>query len=192
MIEIVGTGVVYRNPKPFLRAVHAWHPSLVRLPAGDLLAAFDLGQGPESLDYRTYLARSHDEGRSWSAPVPLVRGGTGPGTTHSIRIGRVGDGTLVGFGGRYHRDDPEEGLVNRANLGYVRMDLVLTRSRDGGLTWSGPDAIDPPLVGPAFEVCHRVIELRDGRWLAPTSTWKGWDGQAPNGMKAVALVSRDQ
>ena len=52
--------------------------------------------------------------------------------------------------------------------------------------------MDPPLVGPAFEVCHHVVDLGDGRWLAPTATWKGWDGEAPNGMQAIALVSRDQ
>jgi hypothetical protein len=55
-----------------------------------------------------------------------------------------------------------------------------------------PQAIQPPLVGPSFEICHSILELPDGRWLAPMGTWKGWNGEAPNGMKAIALVSRDQ
>jgi hypothetical protein len=113
-------------------------------------------------------------------------------STHSVRLSRVGDGTVVAFGGRYYRDDPEEGLTNRANLGYVPMDLILLRSRDGGATWDGPTAIDPPLVGPGFETCHNIVELRDGRWLGPTATWKGWDGEAPNGHQAIALVSHDK
>jgi hypothetical protein len=184
-------GLVYRNPKPHLRAVHAWHPSLVRLDDGTLLAGFDLGQAVEALDYHTCLSRSRDEGRTWEAPRPLFHDSVARRSTHSVRLGRVGDGTVVGFGGRFYRDDPEEGLTNRANLGYVPMDLILLRSRDG-LSWDGPVTIVPPLVGPAFEVCHRVIELADGRWLAPTATWKGWDGAAPNGMKAIALVSYDQ
>ena len=58
--------------------------------------------------------------------------------------------------------------------------------------WSKPERLIPPLVGPAFEVAHGVIELQDGRWLWPTSTWKGWDGTAPNGMKAVGFVSHDR
>lgn len=91
-----------------------------------------------------------------------------------------------------YRDDPEQGLVNRENLGYVPMDLILLVSRDGGQSWEGPTTIQPPLVGPSFEICHPIVQLRDGRWLAPTSTLKGWDGQAPNGMNAVALVSHDQ
>jgi len=37
-----------------------------------------------------------------------------------------------------------------------------------------------------------VVHLSDGRLLAPTSTWRGWEGQAPGGMRAIALVSRDR
>lgn len=197
MIERVEEGLVYRNPKPYLRAIHAWHPSIAWLGGGELLAAFDLGQAVESLDYATYLARSHDLGRTWSAPERLFAetlfAETAPRrSTHSVRIGRMPDGTLVGFGGRYYRDDAEEGLVNRENLGYVPMDLILLASTDGGRSWSGPRVVAPPLAGPSFEICHRVIELADGRWLAPTSTWKGWNGEAPNGMQAIALVSHDR
>lgn len=192
MIARTETGLVYRNPKPYLRAVHAWHPSLAWLGNGELLAAFDLGEAVESLNYATYLSRSPDCGRTWSPPERLFKESLPRRSTHSVRIGRMADGMLVGFGGRYYRDDPEEGLVNRANLGYVPMDLILLNSADGGRTWRGPEVIAPPLVGPSFEICHRVIELIDGRWLAPTSTWRGWNGDAPNGMQAIALVSHDR
>jgi len=192
MIEVLGTGLVYRNPKPHLRAVHTWHPSLVLLDTGELLASFDLGQGAESLDYRTYLSQSGDNGLTWSPPLPLLEETTSPRSTHSMRISRTRAGAVLACGGRFHRTNPEEGLVNRANLGYVPMDLLWMQSDDGGHTWGVPHSIQPPLVGPSFEICHGIVELRDGRWLAPTSTWKGWEGQMPNGMKAVALVSHDQ
>ena len=192
MIKTLDTGIVYRNPKPHLAAVHAWHPSLVQLPNGELLATFDLGQAVESFDYHTCLARSTDAGRTWSSPQRLFHDSIARRSTHTVRVGAMTDGTLVGFGARFYRDDPEEGLVNRANLGYVPMDLFLLRSSDSGQTWTGPQAIVPPLVGPAFEMCHRIVELADGRWLAPTSTWKGWNGEAPHGMHAVALVSHDR
>lgn len=192
MIVCRATGLVYRDPKPYLRAIHAWHPSVVRLDDGELVVAFDLGQAVEALDYRTYLARSADSGETWSGPVRLFEDLVDRPTTHTVRISRTADGTLVGFGSRAYRDDPEQGLVNRENLGYAEMDLILLTSRDGGRTWDGPRTIEPPLVGPAFEICHGVRELGDGRWLAPTSNWKGWNGDAPNGMNAVALVSYDR
>lgn len=192
MIEVLDQGIVYRNPKPYLRAIHAWHPSLVALGEHHLLAAFDLGQAVEALDYATYTSRSVDGGHTWSPPQPLLIDPVARPSTHSVRIGKVGGGELVGFGGRYYRDDPNEGLVNRANLGYVPMDLILLRSSNEGQTWQGPQTIQPPVVGPSFEICHRIVELRDGRWLAPTHHWRGWQGEAPEGMKAIALVSQDR
>ncbi len=190
-LQLVDTGLVYRNPQPFLKAVHAWHPSIACLPNGDLLAGFDLGQAVESLDYRTYIARSRDGGKTWSSPKRFFEDPVTRRSSHSVRLGSLRDGTVVGFGARYYRDDPEAGLTNRENLGFVPMDLITLTSRDGGESWTDPRTISPPLVGPAFEICHRIIELSDGRWLAPTATWKGWHGDMPNGMQAIALVSYD-
>ncbi len=69
MIELISTGLIYRNPKPFLRSIHAWHPTLVQLDNGDLLAAYDLAEAVEAVDYHTYLSRSTDGGASWSEPI---------------------------------------------------------------------------------------------------------------------------
>lgn len=191
-MKLLETGIVYRNPQPFLRAVHAWHPSLVQLDDGGLIAGFDLGQAVESLDYATHFVRSTDQGRTWTAPRRLFHDFTPRRTSHSVRLGRTADGLVTAFGGRFYRDNPDVGLTNRDNLGYVPMDLIYLESRDGGASWIGPRTIDSPLVGPAFEVCHRIVELRDGRWLAPTATWRGWEGAAPHGMQAIALVSYDR
>jgi hypothetical protein len=192
MITCRSTGLVYRNPHPNLRAVHTWHPSISRFDDGELVATFDLGQAVESLDYRTYLSRSTDDGKSWSEPVRVFEDVVAERTTHSVRTSRVRDDALVGIGARFYRDNPDVGLVNHKNLGFVRMDLLLLESRDRGRSWQGPRVIEPPLVGPAFELCHSIVELQDGRWLAPMSTWKGWNGEAPNGMNAIALVSHDR
>jgi len=190
MVSVSATGLVYRNPAPALRAAHTWHPSVART-GDELLVAFDIGQGAESLDYRTYLSRSSLAGESWSAPVRLFADPPGRRTTHSVRIGGLRDGSLMAFGALMYRDDPELGLVNPATFGYTAMDLITLRSTDGR-SWQGPDILRPAIAGPCWETCHRVIELRDGRLLAPTSTWKGWKGESPSGMKAVALVSRDR
>ena len=104
----------------------------------------------------------------------------------------MSDGSVVAMGGLMYRDDPEKSVVNVPSLGYTEMELILTRSQDRGHTWSPIERIEPPLEGPAFEVCHSITELRDGRWVWPCSTWMGWDGDAPNGMNAILLVSEDQ
>ena len=192
MLRVVGSGLIYRNPRPELRARHAWHPSLVSLGGGRWLCSYDIGEGPESLDYATYLSRSDDDGQSWSSPERLFQDVGRRRATHTVRVTRLSDGSLVASGARLFRDDPERGLINTPGLGYTEMDLILLRSGDEGATWSTPEVMSPPLVGPAFETCHPIVELEDGRWLAPTSTWPGWDGTSVNGMRAVALESADR
>ncbi|TMG25247.1 MAG: exo-alpha-sialidase [Chloroflexi bacterium] len=192
MLEVLASGLVYRNPRPELRPVHTWHPTIVRFEDGELLCTFDLASADVALDYRTYASRSLDDGTTWTSPVRVLADSGNRASVHSVRISRVSDGSVVAFGGRMFRDDPDRGLINVPTLGYTEMELITLRSRDRGRSWEGPVRIDPPLVGPAFEICHAIVELRDGRWLGPTSTWMGWDGAAPNGMNAILLVSHDQ
>jgi len=194
VIEVVDSGLVYRNPKPWLYSKHTWHPTIVRFDDGEWVCTFDIAAADVAHDYRTYLSRSTDDGKTWSDPVRVFPDPPGRPQTHSVRIARISDGPdeLVAFGGLYYRDDPEGHLVNLPGIGYVDVDLILLRSHDRGRTWEGPTIIDPPLVGPSWEVCHAIVELKDGRWIAPTSTWMGWNGDAPNGMNALFLVSEDK
>ena len=191
-IHVLATGIVHRNPKPHLRSQHAYFPTVVDLGRGEMLAAFDLGTAFEAVDCHTEVARSKDGGGTWSLEGPLAPGSPRPGFSETYRIANVGDGELVAMGAQFRRDDPEMGLTNPENMGFVRTDLVLFRSTDKGRTWRGPETVTPPLVGPSFEVCAPILPLENGRWLFPTSTWPGWDGDCPNGMKAIALVSRDR
>lgn len=43
--------------------------------------------------------------------------------------------------GRWYPYDPEEGIVNTANLGYAPMDLLFARSSDAGWSWDGGERI---------------------------------------------------
>jgi hypothetical protein len=190
-IRVRETGVVYRNPKPYLRSQMAFHPSVVRLSEREFVATFDLGQAVEALDYHTVIARSLDGGRTWAVEGPVLSSSP-PSTTHTIRVSRLADGTLIGFGGWHHRRDPEAGLVNRETGGFVPVTLFLVRSFDGGRHWTEPEVLHPPLSSPAWEICHPIVELTTGRWLAPTATWRGWEGENPAGEQAIVLISDDR
>jgi hypothetical protein len=86
MIHYEKTGLIYINPAAHLRAVHAWHPSIAHLGGDGLLCAFDLGQAPESLDYRTYYSRSLDGGLAWDPPMRLFHDTVTKPTTHTVRM----------------------------------------------------------------------------------------------------------
>jgi len=190
-IRVVSTGLVYRNPSPHLRSVVAYHPSLVPGNQGDWFATFDIGQSVEAFDYHTVSGRSRDGGESWYIEGPLLKEAP-QATTHTIRTSRLRDQALIGFGGLFHRKDPEQGLINRETFGFTPMDLFLVRSFDDGRSWTSPEKITPPLEGPAWEICHPIVELKNGRWLAPTATWRGWKGENPSGEQTVALISDDR
>jgi hypothetical protein len=190
-IQVVESDVVYRNPKPYLRSIQARHPSLAVFGDGEMLAAFDLGEADEALNYRTYRARSRDGGSTWILEDAIFPNPPGRPTSYTVRISRVADG-LAAFGALHYRDDPNGGLLNRATLGFVPTELILLRSQDRGRTWNGPETIAPPLTSPAWEACHHVVELAGGRWLAPTATWRGWDGEFPVGEQTVVLISDDR
>ena len=38
--ECLDSGIIYRNPKLYLRSLHAYFPSVVVLPNGDIFIAF--------------------------------------------------------------------------------------------------------------------------------------------------------
>ena len=146
----------------------------------------------ESFDYATYVSRSHDGGKTWEDLRRVLYPEQAMEMSHTVCISRVGDRLIGIVRPVSSRRSRYRGSANPKNLGYVPMDLVTIESHDRGRTWSDPKKIEPPLIGPSFEVCHPVHELSDGRDGLATSNWKGWDGAAPNGMKAVALVSNDR
>jgi hypothetical protein len=189
---MIETGLIYRNPKPHLFSRQASFPSLVLLPSGEMLAAFAIGSGFEAADLHTELARSSDGGRSWQLVGAVFNEGTDKPTSANVRISRMPGGELIAFGVRADRSRADEGLTNPETQGFVETELIQLRSIDDGHTWQGPEVVAPPLVGPSFELCSPVVPLSDGRWLWPTSTWRGWDGANPSGTMAIALVSHDQ
>ena len=191
-IELIETGIIYRNPEPALRAIHAMHPSLTWLGPNELLAAFDLGQGAASFDYATNFAHSNDSGRTWTTPKPILQEIDPPLTTHILRIRRMSDGLITAFGNRNIRDDPHQLLINPETFGHVPTELILVQSHDGGHNWIRPQTLKLPVEGSDYEICHPLVELKDGRWLAPVSIWRNWDGSMPNPEKTLAFVSRDR
>jgi len=189
----IRTGLIYRNPKPHVFSKQAYFPSVVVMDNGEMLASFAIGEAFEAANSDTYISRSKDMGQTWSDPVRLLKRDEKALVSNYARIAAVPGGMVVSNVVRSHRESyPEEGLANPENLGFVPTDLLIVRTRDNGITWDDPQQVKPPLVGPSVEMCSPLVPLSDGRWLWPTSTWRGWDGYCPEGMKMVALISHDQ
>lgn len=191
-INCLGTGLIYSNPMPHVHSRQAYFPSVVQLDNGEMLASIVLGEAFEASDLQTYIARSMDNGENWQLEQPVQASVPGRVTSNCARITALGNGELAMFMIRHDRTDhPDAGLTNPETLGFVPIELLLLRSYDNGRTWTEPSPITPSLAGPAFEICCPIIPIRDGRWLLPTQTWPGWNGDCPNGVRMIALVSHD-
>lgn len=191
-IEIVDSGLIYRNPLPHVYSKQAYFPSVLQLQNGEMLASFTMGQAFESRDLHTELSRSLDQGLTWELQGPLYSGTEGRVTTDTCRLSHGVNGEIIAYVIRHDRFREDYGFVNPDNLGFCEIEMLLFRSADGGHHWSEPERIVPPLVGPSFEMNSSIVPLSNGTWLLPTSTWRGWNGDCPNGMKMVAFESSDQ
>src|SRR5687768_9798517 len=136
-IKCESTGLIYRNPKPHVRSVHAYFPSVVAMDNGELLAMVVLGEAFEAANLHTHVARSRDQGETWELEGPIYPGTTDRLTSDSSRITALPGGEVVAFLVRADRTGhPDEGLASAETLGFVPTELLLFRSSDYGHTWS--------------------------------------------------------
>lgn len=192
-LDDLATGIIYKNPKPHVKSVHAYFPSVAVLPEGELLALYTLGEAFEAANLHVHVARSRDGGQTWEEHGPLCPATDDRLTSDFARVTIAADGELVANVLRSDRTaHPDEGLSNPENMGFVPTELLITRSSDGGRHWSEPATVVPPLVGCEFEMCSPITMLRDGRWLWPTSLWRNWQGNLSHDYQMCALVSRDR
>jgi BNR repeat-like domain len=190
-IEIVDTGVIYRNPNPALMSRHVHFPSLVALPDGDLVAAMDIGSAFEAVDVRSFVCRSSDEGKTWSQPAQIFEPDESrhPVST-TCRINSLPDGSLIGWVCLFDRTRTDMGLADPKTDGFVRTEFTVTRSGDGGKSWSQPSPVKLPVDWHHFETCSPPVTTGD-RTLVPSSPLKSTRGEYPDIPSGVAFTSLD-
>jgi sialidase-1 len=192
-IELINSGVVFRNPQPHLRSVHAYFPTAVELPSGELLVGMDLGSAFEALDVRSYTCRSADGGATWSQPQLIFEPDESLGRrSTTCRIGRVDQDELLGWVCLFDRTREECGLGNADSNGFCRTDFATVRSRDGGRTWSTPEEVTLPANWQHFENCAPPFRVNNRRLLTLTSPWATWEGEvSPWNHNGMAFASSD-
>ena len=191
VIRILDTGLVYSNPYIQDDRIHVQQPSVMMLDNHEFVTTYILDHIDRKHDARVVVSRSNDMGRNWNLEGNVLKK-TPPMTSHSMPCSKLSDGSLIGVIQMNLYDHENSLTVNVKNWGRVPCDLNIVRSFDGGRLWTNPLQIEPPLIGPSWEVCHHVLELASGRFLLPIATWRGWNGESPNGEKTVVFISDDR
>jgi len=191
-IKSTETGLVYRGEGAPIHLRQAYFPSAVELPHGELAVSMDVGGNMDDPRMRSFLCRSANGGKSWSPPALIFDPGPESGPVSTLcRTSLDSKGALLALVTSIDRSSAVAALGNPETDGYPDTRFILLRSQDGGLAWSEPAAIQPPLDWNVYETCSPILDLGGERWLLPTSTFRNWKGACTMGMKAVAFMSKD-
>ena len=135
-----------------------YFPVAIRLQDGRIAAVLRGGAGHLGIKGRLDMVFSSDEGRTWTRPAVVV---DSPLDDRNPVLGRAADGAIVvGFWRTATYD--EQGRYN-PKLDKPRTTWV-TRSADGGKTWSEPAEIDVRDIGLGSPY-GKILTLPDGTML---------------------------
>ncbi len=184
--------IIYENPLPQLRSRQSFFPFLGEMADGRLLAVFAMGEAFESVDSHSYICKSTDGGKTWSAPRPMLPlGERADRLTDYAKITVLPDGRMVAMGYTYLRDDPEKPIGNPENGGVLDDFVFYAISEDGGESFCEPREI-PCAWGPHVEASAPITVTRDGAWITPITGFPDWEGRMHGKLCGRALVSRDE
>ncbi len=191
MIDHIESHVVYENPQPMLRSRHGYFPGLVQLASGELLALLVIGEAFESVDLTTHVARSSDDGRTWTLQGPLLdKSRDSRPTSDFLKPLVLRDGSLIALGYRFHRDDPEQTIAIQETDGALPGDDIVASSTDDGRTWSAARII-PRRTPELLEIPSRSVQLASGDIVATAGLFTMPDGSRPSGQFGPLLRSTD-
>ncbi len=154
---------IFGDERPFASC----HASTVLVFAdGDILAAWFGGSQEGAEDVAIWLSRR--SGGRWQAPRLVA---DAPGVPHWNPV-------------LFQADDGTVHLFYKVGHPIPRWQTMVTKSNDGGRTWSQPQELVAGDVGGRGPVKNKPIAAADGAWLAPASVeGERWD--------AFVDISRD-
>ena len=186
--EILGTGLLHRCANIGPESVAATSRPVVTRD-GELLCSFHLQSGLGVNDFAPCLSRSKDGGKTWEFEGiiwPHLRG------KYSINcsISKAPNGDLFLYGFRMPITKPGELFWCPETQGILPNQLIWSRSKDNGHTWSEPRAFEVPLPG-AAETPGSLCVTSTGRWIAPYSPHHTFDPELEVDVRHTVLMISD-
>jgi sialidase-1 len=192
-LELLDSGVIYRNPNPGYQYTFACHSHIVQLSPQELLCTYQRGQARDSVDCVMAQARSTDGGKTWTDEGLLrnPKRDKAPYSYHGPVLTRLDGSALVVTAIRIDRSDPDKPLYNEKTGGVLPSDTILLHSKDNGKTWSTPRVLSFP-EGLLLTPSCPIVVLKDGVWFLSTDQWHAFDDPGPYRPRTVGLFSTDR
>jgi len=164
-------GIIFRNPKPHVRSIHAYFPSVVAFDEKRLGATVVIAEAFEAPNMHLVYFESTDGGESWTRKSTVTEPPSDLSSSTAGRLNLLPDGSLSVIVTRHKRAPYDEGITEGKTIGMMPMTIELYHSADQGASWQGPEIVTPPIPDISFEICSGFTFLKDGTYLWPTSTW---------------------
>lgn len=189
-IQLLSSGVIYRNPNPGHAVRNAYLPSVIALNPGEFLCVLRRGAAFYSHDGVLVPFRSNDSGASWTeeAPVRDPRLDERPYSYTAPFLSRMRDGSLVLIAFRFPASD--QLFIHPKTGGFLPSETLLFRSQNSGLDWRAPEIVQIPDKIIAYP-SGPAIELLNGNWFLPLDLGKAYDDPEPLDPEMIGLVSGD-
>lgn len=136
---------------------------VLALSGDTVVATLRGGAGHLGLDGRMEIVRSLDGGRTWSPPAVVA---DSEFDDRNPAFGVTQTGTLILA---YHRQgnyDDQGNWRRREAMDDRRVEVMVTRSYDHGLTWTRPDPLGVALLA-AGSPFGKIVTLADGTLIMP-------------------------
>ena len=147
--------------------------SIVETRKGDLVATYFGGKHERNPDVCIYVSIKKKGAKEWSKPILAADGVFMPGTKEAEIAGISGDITRKACWNPVITEMPNDELWLFFKIGTKVADWTgwLTKSQDGGKTWSKREALPKGFLGPV----KNKPEIINNRLLCPSSTENnGW------------------
>jgi len=193
--EVVGAGVVFGGENGTPRSSLAF-ASICVLPSGRWLAS--CRAAPQKIQTRgqhVLLSNSDDEGASWSTPVaPFVADEVDgrPGLWRAAYLTALGGEEALAAVLWVDHSDPDADFFNEETQGLLDTRIFLSRSHDGGETWSIPALMDTSPFNTPTPGTGPVLVGADGAWLCHFETNKHYHDFSEWVHASVLMISRDE
>ncbi len=194
ILKILDQGVVFAGEEGTDHSSCAFS-SICVLESGRWLCAFRAAPVKvQEMGQRPLMTWSDDQGRTWSKPTapfsPPPREGK-EGLFRSAHVTALEDDTALAVLQWIDHSQPELPMFNPKTKGLLNMQLYLSRTQDGGTSWSAPEPVDVSPFEVPVAMTGPVLRLPDGELACQFELYKHYKDESELVHAPVLMFSGD-
>jgi len=186
-LEILNSGIIYKNMSPGFKSESAYLPNLVSLSEKEILCFIRIGSAFYSPDGKICQFRSIDAGNTWIQENPIELNQSDENYHYTApHCTTTSNGELILLVNRKQASNDETYQMDNN----ITQHIIFT-SRDKGKTWTGYETYIPQ-SNPYLDTPSNIIELDNGQWFLGCEEWININTDRTLYIKGFGIFSDDR